>query len=150
MKIPESVLVVIYTAALDVLLIKRSDARDFWQSVTGSKETWAEDFRETAIREVWEETGIDCSDGTPLSSALVDWGLENCYEIYPAWLHRYESGVTRNTERLFGLKVPAGIPVRLNPEEHTDYCWLPWQAAAQKCYSPSNGEACLLLTRFLT
>ena len=38
-KIPESVLVVMYTPALDVLLIRRADAPDFWQSVTGSKDT---------------------------------------------------------------------------------------------------------------
>ena len=34
-KIPESVLVVIYTAALDVLLIERTDKAGYWQSVTG-------------------------------------------------------------------------------------------------------------------
>ncbi|MEO6898003.1 MAG: dihydroneopterin triphosphate diphosphatase, partial [Caldimonas sp.] len=38
-KIPESVLVVIHTAALDVLLLERADAPGFWQSVTGSKES---------------------------------------------------------------------------------------------------------------
>jgi dATP pyrophosphohydrolase len=38
-KIPESVLVVIHTPALDVLLIRRADAAAFWQSVTGSKDT---------------------------------------------------------------------------------------------------------------
>ena len=59
-KIPESVLVVIYTPALDVLLIKRADAPDFWQSVTGSKDTMDETFEQTAVREVQEETGIDC------------------------------------------------------------------------------------------
>ena len=57
-KIPESVLVVIYTAAGDVLLIRRADAPDFWQSVTGSKDRVEESFRDTAVREVQEETGI--------------------------------------------------------------------------------------------
>ena len=37
-KIPESVLVVIHTPALDVLLIERADKPGFWQSVTGSKD----------------------------------------------------------------------------------------------------------------
>lgn len=49
-KIPESVLVVIYTQALDVLLIKRVDAADFWQSVTGSKDRADETFEATADR----------------------------------------------------------------------------------------------------
>ena len=37
-KIPQSVLVVIHTPALDVLLIRRPDPHEFWQSVTGSKD----------------------------------------------------------------------------------------------------------------
>lgn len=144
-KIPQSVLVVIHTPALEVLLIKRADADEYWQSVTGSKDSPGEDYAETAAREVWEETGIDaCIPG----HVLRDWGLENVYEIYPQWRHRYAPGVTLNTERLFGLCVPAGTPVRLSPREHTAWRWLSWREAAEACYSPSNAEACLLLPRF--
>lgn len=148
-KIPESVLVVIHTPALDVLLLRRADATsDFWQSVTGSKDHLGEDFRETAWREVREETGIDCSPGTALHGGLADWHLENIYEIYPRWRHRYAPGVTRNTEHVFGLCVPAGTPVTLAPREHTAWQWLPWREAAQACFSPSNAEAILLLPQF--
>jgi len=147
-KIPESVLVVIHTPALEVLLIKRADAEDFWQSVTGAKDSPDEDFRDTAVREVLEETGIDCGPGTHLTTGLRDWQLENVYEIYPRWRHRYAPGVTRNTEHLFGLQVPAGISVTLNPREHTQWRWLPWREAADACFSPSNAEACLLLPQF--
>lgn len=147
-KIPQSVLVVIYTPALDVLLIKRADAPDFWQSVTGSKDTLDETFAQTAVREVAEETGINCGPGTPLAERLFDWQLENVYEIYPQWRHRYEPGVTRNTEHLFGLMVPVGTSVRLSPREHTNYQWLTYLQAAEACFSPSNAEACLMLPRF--
>ena len=147
-KIPQSVLVVIYTPALEVLLIKRADAPDFWQSVTGSKDTLEETFVQTAVREVAEETGIDCGPGTPLAENLFDWQLENVYEIYPHWRHRYAPDVTRNTEHLFGLMVPTGTPVRLSPREHTHYQWLPYVHAAEACFSPSNAEACLMLPRF--
>lgn len=146
-KIPESVLVVIYTPMLDVLLIRRADATDFWQSVTGSKDTLDESFVDTAMREVMEETGIDCRPGSPLASGLRDWQLENVYDIYPRWQHRYASGVTRNTEHLFGLQVPVGTEVVLSPREHTAYQWLSYQQAAEACFSPSNAEACLLLPR---
>ena len=146
-KIPQSVLVVIYTEALDVLMIKRADADDFWQSVTGSKDRLDESYFETAVREVFEETGIDCSSGSVLAGCLLDWQLENIYEIYPQWRHRYAPGVTRNTEHLFGLKVPVGTPVRLSPREHTAYKWLPYVQAAEACFSPSNAEACLMLPR---
>ena len=152
-KIPQSVLVVIYTAAMDVLLIKRADTAvngpEFWQSVTGSKDQLSETFRETAVREVFEETGIDCGTGSGLSDQLVDWQLENVYDIYPRWQHRYAPGVTRNTEHLFGLRVPQGIAVTLNPREHTAFLWMPWRDAALHCFSPSNAEAILMLPRFL-
>ena len=147
-KIPESVLVVIHTPALDVLMIRRADsAEDFWQSVTGSKDELQESFADTARREVWEETGIDCRPGSPLAPNLTDWQLENVYPIYPRWLHRYAPGVTHNTEHLFGLCVPAGTTVTLNPREHTHAKWLPYLEAAEMAYSPSNAEAFLLLPR---
>ena len=147
-KIPQSVLVVIYTPALDILVIKRTDAGNFWQSVTGSKETEDETFEQTAVREVFEETGIDCGPCSALAAELLDWQLENVYEIYPVWRYRYAPGVTRNTEHLFGLRVPHGTPVRLSPQEHTAFQWLPYREAAELCFSPSNAEACLMLPRF--
>ncbi len=143
-KIPQSVLVIIHTRALDVLLIRRADMGS-WQSVTGSKDFEDETFHDTAVREVMEETGIDCA-----AHELVDWHLENIYDIYPEWLHRYRPGVTRNTEHVFGLTVPAQTPVTLNPREHTAFQWLPWREAADTCFSASNAEAILWLPRFLS
>jgi len=147
-KIPESVLVVIHTPALEVLLIQRADADDFWQSVTGSKDFEGEPLRETASREVAEETGIDCGEGSPLASRLVDWQLQNVYEIYPRWRSRYAPGVTHNTEHLFGLCVPHALAPTLDPREHTAWKWLSYREAADACFSPSNAEAILLLPQF--
>lgn len=147
-KIPESVLVVIYTPALEVLLIKRADADDFWQSVTGSKATLDEPLAFTAAREVGEETGIACGDGSVLAAALTDWQLRNIYEIYPQWRSRYAPGVTHNTEYLFGLCVPERLTPTLAPREHRDWQWLPYADAADACFSPSNAEAILLLPQF--
>ena len=148
-KIPQSVLVVIHTPTLDVLLIRRAidapDGQAFWQSVTGSKDSPQEDWRDTAVREVWEETGI-CAHAS--GCTLRDWGLENVYDIYPQWLHRYAPGVRRNTEHLFSLQVPAIQPVVLSPCEHTAWAWWPWCEAADRCFSPSNAEAILLLPQF--
>lgn len=148
-KIPQSVLVVIHTPALDVLLIERADRPGYWQSVTGAKDHVDEPWEDTCVREVAEETGIRI--GTPAlpRSALRDWQLENVYEIYPVWRHRYAPGVTHNTEHVFGLTVPAGTPVVLNPREHLRFQWLPWREAADRCFSPSNAEAVLHLPNFL-
>ena len=144
MKIPQSVLVVIHTPALEVLLIERADAPGFWQSVTGSKDAQAETLEETAVREVREETGLDARAA---GHVLIDWALENVYEIYPQWRHRYPPGVTHNTEHLFGLCIPRTVPVRLSPREHRDQVWLPWHEAAERCFSPSNAEAIAWLPR---
>jgi dihydroneopterin triphosphate diphosphatase len=141
-KIPRSVLVVIHTAALDVLLIERADKAGYWQSVTGSLDAEDEPLDTTARREVEEETGITGGD-------LLDWRLENVYEIYPVWRHRYAPGVTHNTEHVFGLRLEQRAPVRLNPREHLAHQWLPWREAADRCFSPSNAEAILHLPRFV-
>lgn len=143
-KIPESVLVVIHTPAKEVLLIERADHPGFWQCVTGSKDLPGEALPDTAAREVQEETGI-CAP----PHRFRDWGVTNVYDIYPAWRARYAPGVTRNTEHVFSLCVPAGSAVTLNPREHTAFVWLPWLEAADRCFSPSNAEAILLLPQFL-
>ena len=138
-KQPVSVLVVIHSAALDVLLLERTDHPGYWQSVTGSRDG-DETLRETALREVGEETGLDAA-----RYDLTDWQQQNEYEIYPHWRHRYPPGVTRNTEHVFSLQVPRDVDVRLAPREHLDYVWLPWQEAAAKVFSPSNRAAILQL-----
>ena len=143
-KIPQSVLVVIYTQSGQVLLIRRADAGT-WQSVTGSKDHPEEPWASTAAREVQEETGIDALHP---ACELQDWQLENTYDIYPAWRWRYAPDISRNTERVFGLRVPEMTPITLSPAEHTEWQWLPWQAAADHCFSPSNAEAILMLPRF--
>ena len=142
-KIPRSVLVIIHTPALDVLLIERADKPGYWQSVTGSLDAEDEPLSVTARREVAEETGI--TEGT-----LRDWDLSTVYEIYPVWRHRYAPGVTHNTEHVFGLGVPHIMPVTLSPREHLASVWLPWQAAAERCFSPSNAQAIRQLPRFVT
>ncbi len=147
-KIPESVLVVIHTADLEVLLIERADHPGYWQSVTGSKDTVEESLVETALREVAEETGIVIGSAQVPLQCLTDWNMRNVYEIYPVWRHRYEPGITHNTEHVFGLLVPRDVKVTLAPREHLDHVWLPYRAAADRCFSPSNAEAILQLPRF--
>jgi dATP pyrophosphohydrolase len=139
-KIPVSVLVVIHTADLQVLVMERADKEGFWQSVTGSKDSLDEAIAQTAAREVKEETGLDVAQ-----FQLSDWHLQNVYDIYPIWLHRYQAGVTRNTEHVFGLTLPTTMPITLAEREHRQYRWLPYREAADCCFSASNAEAILQL-----
>ena len=138
-KQPVSTLVVIYTSALEVLLLERADHPGYWQSVTGSRDD-DETMKQTAMREVLEETGLIAQH-----YKLSDWNYQNVYEIYPEWRHRYQPGVTHNTEHVFGLELPEKQPVKISPREHLAYVWLPWQAAAEKCFSPSNRAAIMQL-----
>ena len=104
----------------------------------------------TAVREVREETGIELGSAGVPDAHLRDWQLSNVYEIYPVWRHRYAPGVTHNTEHVFGLLVPRATPIVLAPREHLQHQWLPWQAAADLCFSPSNAEAILQLPHYLS
>ena len=143
MKIPVSVLVVIYKSNGEVLLIERADKANFWQSVTGSVDAIDEDLWIAAAREVLEETGINIAT-LPVGS-LQDMQHQIEYEIYPQWRYRYAPGVIINTEHWFSLLVPDDTPIQLAPREHVAYQWLDFVDAAKKCFSPSNGEAILKL-----
>jgi dATP pyrophosphohydrolase len=140
-KLPVSVLVVVHTPDLQVLLLERADRPGFWQSVTGSQDD-GESLRETAVRELKEETGLDAA-----AHVLADWSKQNVYEIYRRWRSRYAPGITHNTEHVFGLVVAAPVAVTLEPREHLQHEWLPWQAAAEKVFSWSNSEAIRELPR---
>jgi dihydroneopterin triphosphate diphosphatase len=135
-KTPVSVLVVIYTRDLQVLLIERADKAGFWQSVTGSVEAQDASLRDTAIREVFEETGLQANN-----DELSDWGASNVYEIYPHWRYRYAPGVTENTEHLFGLELAKPVEVKLAPDEHVRYEWVDWREAAKRVFSWTNVDA---------
>ena len=87
-----------HTPDLQVLLLERADHPGFWQSVTGSQDE-GETLRQTAAREVAEETGLDAE-----AFELTDWNMRNEYEIYPEWRWRYAPAAPahRASGRRFG------------------------------------------------
>lgn len=142
-KQPESILLLIHTPDLRILLIERALHPGYWQSVTGSREG-CEALIDTARRELHEETGLSAGAGE-----IQDWHLANRFEILEQWRHRYAPGVTHNLEHVFSLCLPAPLEVRLAPDEHRAQCWLPWQEAAEKCFSWTNQDAILMLAQRL-
>jgi dATP pyrophosphohydrolase len=134
-KRPESVLVVVHTRTGKVLLLKRADHSDFWQSVTGAMEWDERDPRATALRELREETGLQAAP-----DALRDLALVQRYRILPQWRHRYAPEVTENTEHAYALELPAETVLALHPE-HTQYGWFEFPAAIARVTSWTNRAA---------
>ena len=134
-KTPISVLVLIHTIDLKVLIMERADREGFWQSVTGSLEL-EEMPLQTAIREVYEETGLDAN-----LYDLQDWETSNVYDIYPHWRYRYSPEVSQNTEHVFGLCLPQSLSITLAPNEHVQYEWVDWREAAGRVFSWTNVDA---------
>ena len=137
-KRPISVLVVVCTAAGEFLLMHRAQPRGFWQSVTGSLRP-GESPRSAALRELEEETGL-------LGAAnLVDLHQSRLFPIVRAWRQRYRPGVCFNREHWFALALPARRHIRLAPEEHSRYRWLPAEQAARLTGSWTNRDAIRLV-----
>ncbi|HSP01262.1 MAG TPA: dihydroneopterin triphosphate diphosphatase, partial [Thioalkalivibrio sp.] len=94
-KRPESILVVVHTLGGEVLLLRRLNPPDFWQSVTGSLEQ-GESAQAAARRELYEETGLD-------AAGLVDAHRQFRFTIHTAWRHRYAPDAHENLEHVFLL-----------------------------------------------
>ncbi|ELX8378836.1 dihydroneopterin triphosphate diphosphatase [Providencia vermicola] len=135
-KRPESVLVIITAEnSGNVLMLRRQDDPDFWQSVTGSLEN-NEDRLETAMREVVEETGF-----FPQEGQFFDLAREVIFEIFAHFRHRYAPNVTHCKEHWFKMVLSEErVPILT---EHTEFCWLPPEKAAELTKSWSNRQAIL-------
>ena len=139
-KRPESVLVVVYTRAGEVLMLRRTLPKFFWQSVTGSLK-WGESPRRAAARELYEETGLRPD------KALVDWRHRERFPIRGVWRKRYAPSVRFNHEHWFGLLLPRRRRIRLNAAEHGEYRWLPVVRAVRLSASWTNRKAIETLAR---
>ena len=132
-KRPESILVVVYTASAQVLLLRRRQPANFWQSVTGALE-WGEDTRQAAARELKEETGLS-------SEGLEDCHQVHTFEIYPRWRHLYAPGTIKNREFVFRLCVSGPVCPVLDHSEHDAYLWLSKEQALARVSSYTNRDA---------
>jgi dATP pyrophosphohydrolase len=133
-KRPESVLVLVYTNRGEVLMLERREPAGFWQSVTGSLE-WQESPRRAAERELFEETGLQAGN------SLVDLRHTERFRIVSPWRTRYARKDRVNTEHWFALRLEGRRLIRLRPDEHRRYRWLPARQAARLAFSWTNRRA---------
>jgi dATP pyrophosphohydrolase len=124
------VLIVIYTAAGEFLLLERRRPPGFWQSVTGSLE-WGESADDAARRELIEETGIT-------QGFLRNLQWTQVFEILPSFGKTYAPGITTNLEHAFALKLLERVPVTLSVKEHVQYRWASAAEAVEIVTSRTN------------
>jgi lipoyl(octanoyl) transferase len=102
-----------------LLLLRTQDRGGFWQILTGRREP-GESPLQTAARELVEETGL-----SPRLEEIQDLGYQHDFSIDPALLPGPSGTAPRFVrETAFGLRVPPGAEVRLDPREHQDHRWL--------------------------
>ncbi|HEX2139691.1 MAG TPA: dihydroneopterin triphosphate diphosphatase [Woeseiaceae bacterium] len=131
---PESVLVVVYAADRNVLLLRRHRPFDFWQSVTGSLAP-GESHADAAARELQEETGLSGEGELSFS------GNRRAFVIDPRWRNRYAPGITVNVEYEWRFRLPEPRDVTLHETEHSAFEWLGLPEAVEKVWSWTNREA---------
>lgn len=139
---PVSILVLVYTAAGQVLLLRRKPPFDFWQSVTGSLQP-DESHRDAARRELAEETGLG-ADGE-----LTFSGRSRVFTIDPRWRARFAPGVTENVEFEWHFRLPEPVEIAIDPEEHVDYRWMALDEAIEAVWSWTNRDALVELRDWL-
>ena len=131
---PLSILVVVYSDDGEVLLLKRTQPFEFWQSVTGSLDA-GETHAAAARRELLEETGLS-DEGT-----LEYSGVSRQFAIDPRWRDRFEPGVVENVEFEWRYRLRKAVEIRVDGAEHTDYRWLPVAEAIDTVWSWTNRQA---------
>jgi dATP pyrophosphohydrolase len=132
------VLVVVFTDNAEILLLRRRQPFDFWQSVTGSLNE-GETHVEAACRELREETGL-IDEGE-----LVDCNLSRRFDIDSRWRDRFAPGVVDNEEFEWRYRLPTAREIQLNRQEHSEYQWLHVDDAVKAVWSWTNRDALMKL-----
>ena len=132
----ESVLVVVFSDDGNVLLLKRSQPFEFWQSVTGSLNV-GESHEHAAARELLEETGLK-DEGD-----LYFTGISRQFTIDPRWRNRFAPGTTENVEYEYHYRLRrcVSVTIAISDDEHSAYEWLSISDAIERVWSWTNRKA---------
>ncbi len=117
-----------------MLVLRRSQPFEFWQSVTGSLRA-GETHADAAKRELEEETGLT-DEGT-----LTYTGTSRQFTIDRRWRDRFPPGIVENVEYEYRYCLPDTIAIALSDHEHSESEWLPIDAAIDRVWSWTNKAA---------
>lgn len=124
--VKRKVQVIVFTRQPDllVLMLRRPIDRDhIWQPVTGNVDDSDTSFKNTARRELVEETGI------VNLVEVIDMNFD----------FQFKKGTARILERLIAAEIRAPVPIVLS-SEHVDYAWLSPDDAVERLEWKSNKE----------
>ena len=126
----------------EYLMLKRVDNRgNFWQGVTGAPEN-DETLSEGAIRELYEETGY-----SPLN--LIKTDISYIIPMEDRWIDIYPEGTKEIPEYLFIAKIDDPRPPKIDPIEHNDWKWCPYEEAMNLLKWEDNKRALDFVHKFL-
>ncbi len=131
---PVSVLVVVHSDDGQILLLKRLQPFEFWQSVTGCLEP-GESHVDAAARELFEETGL--TDEGELGYA----GISRQFAIDSRWVNRFPPGAVENVEFEWRYRLPEPVKITISDDEHSEFVWLPLDEATEKVWAWTNRDA---------
>lgn len=119
-----------------VLLLQTNKKRGgFWQNVTGSVERF-ERFPKAAIRELWEETGIEQEHVLK----FVDLKLT----------HQFRSKKGNPVKEKSYVVVVKKCKIKIDPKEHQNYIWKSIKSVRSSNYRfPTNFESFCLAKKYL-
>ena len=150
LRVPRQVLVYLFrrSAALEFLLIKRTEQHGaFWQGVSGAPE-WDESDIEGAIREVLEETGFLVADGIVAVGVRYEIRRES-YADHDEWDRLYGPNVDAVPEEVYVAAVPSASDPTLALYEHDDFRWCAFDDALELLRWESNREALVAARAFI-
>ncbi|MDQ1266224.1 MAG: dihydroneopterin triphosphate diphosphatase [Bacteroidota bacterium] len=118
------------------LLLLRSETAEpypsLWQVVTGRIEE-GETALETALREVYEETGLE-----PMKIWTIPY-ITTFFNVYQNKIH---------ASPVFGFLVQRESIVKIS-EEHSGFQWLNWDQSVERLELPSHREASVIFMDYI-